>query len=45
MPGEDLAVAVLCGNYNAPDQNATPAALIEDVVLASLPGGPGGTVR
>jgi CubicO group peptidase (beta-lactamase class C family) len=36
MPDAGLAVAILCGNYNAPDQGATPSRIWREIVLANL---------
>ncbi|WP_326821631.1 serine hydrolase domain-containing protein [Streptosporangium sp. NBC_01756] len=36
LPGLDLVVAVTAGNYNGSDQDATPRAVLEDVVLPAL---------
>jgi len=36
MPDARLAVAILCGNYNAPDQWVTPLRIWRDIVLANL---------
>lgn len=36
MPDAGLAVAVLCGNYNAPDQWVTPIRIWREIVLANL---------
>lgn len=36
LPGLDLVVAVLCGNYNHPDQWVPPYRMLREVILASL---------
>ena len=36
MPDAGLAVAILCGNYNAPDQWVTPIRIWREIVLANL---------
>jgi CubicO group peptidase (beta-lactamase class C family) len=36
MPDAGLAVAICCGNYNAPDQSVTPVRIWRDIVLANL---------
>jgi CubicO group peptidase (beta-lactamase class C family) len=36
MPDAGLAVAVVCGNYNAPDQWVTPIRIWREIVLANL---------
>jgi CubicO group peptidase (beta-lactamase class C family) len=36
MPDAGLAVAILCGNYNAPDQRVTPLRIWREIVLANL---------
>jgi len=36
MPDAGLAVAILCGNYNAPDQWVTPSRIWREIVLANL---------
>lgn len=36
MPDADLAVAVVCGNYNRPGQGMTPLRIWRDIVLANL---------
>jgi CubicO group peptidase (beta-lactamase class C family) len=36
MPDAGLAVAVLSGNYNAPDQSMTPLRVWREIVLANL---------
>jgi hypothetical protein len=36
MPDAGLAVIILCGNYNAPDQSATPIRIWREIVLANL---------
>jgi CubicO group peptidase (beta-lactamase class C family) len=36
MPDAGLAVAILCGNYNAPDQSATPSRIWREILLANL---------
>jgi CubicO group peptidase (beta-lactamase class C family) len=36
MPDAGLAVAILCGNYNVPDQWVTPSRIWREIVLANL---------
>jgi CubicO group peptidase (beta-lactamase class C family) len=36
MPDADLAVVMMCGNYNAPDQWITPLRVWREIVLANL---------
>jgi CubicO group peptidase (beta-lactamase class C family) len=36
MPDAGLAVAILCGNYNTPDQSVTPVRVWREIVLANL---------
>jgi hypothetical protein len=36
MPDAGLAVAILCGNYNASDQWVTPLRVWREIVLANL---------
>lgn len=36
MPDANLAVAILCGNYNTPDQRTTPLRVWREIVLANL---------
>ncbi|GAA3509619.1 CubicO group peptidase (beta-lactamase class C family) [Streptosporangium album] len=36
VPGHDLVVAVTAGGYNGADQDTTPRAVLEDVVLPAL---------
>ena len=36
MPDAGLAVAILCGNYNKPDQWITPLRVWREIVLANL---------
>lgn len=36
MPDAGLTVAILCGNYNAPDQWVTPIRIWREIVLANL---------
>jgi len=36
MPGAGLAVAILCGNYNQPDQRVAPLRVWQEIVLANL---------
>jgi CubicO group peptidase (beta-lactamase class C family) len=36
MPDAGLAVAILCGDYNTPDQRTTPLRIWQEIVLANL---------
>ncbi len=36
MPDAGLAVAILCGDYNTPDQRTTPLRIWREIVLANL---------
>lgn len=36
LPERKLAVAIVAGNYNRPDQSATPLFVMEQVILPGL---------